>query len=184
MILDSFRALPDWFSHKPYGIHGIAHVTRVLVWADRIAQAMLDAGKPIDLDVVRWAAVVHDVGRHNDGRDPEHGTRSTLWLDEHRATLFAGLDAAQINKIQHCCTWHVQSDQDIPEWTNELTCLKDADGLDRVRIFDLDVKYLRTAAARSHAVDAQVLLDASSSDQPADPWERVRTAALERGWWR
>lgn len=184
MILDTYRPLPEWFAHKPYGIHGMHHVTRVLVWAEQIAQGMLARGSRVDIAVVRWAALVHDVGRRNDGPDAEHGARSAQWVAQERGRLFTGLTDAQVEQLQYCCTWHVPRDERIPEKTNELICLKDADGLDRVRIHDLDPAYLRTETARSHAADAQTLLDATWNDRRADPWERVREAALERGWWR
>ncbi len=184
MTLDNYRPLPEWFAHKPYGIHGMHHVTRVLVWADQIAHGMMERGDMVDLAVVRWAALVHDVGRWNDGRDPEHGMRSAQWVKHERNRLFARLTDAQVENLQHCCTWHVPRDELIQEKTNELICLKDADGLDRVRIYDLNPAYLRTDTARSHAADAQALLDATWNDRKTDPWERVRTAALERGWWR
>lgn len=184
MILDNYRPQPQWFAHKPYGIHGMHHVTRVLVWADQIAQGMTERGETLDLTVVRWAALVHDVGRQNDWRDLEHGTRSAQWVKQARSTLFAGLSDAQVENLQYCCEWHVPRDELIPEKTNELICLKDADGLDRVRIDDLNPAYLRTDAARSHAADAQALLDATWNDRKTDPWERVRAAALELGWWR
>ncbi len=184
MILDSYRPMPEWFAHKPYGIHGMHHVTRVLVWADQIAQWMMEQGDDVDVAVVRWAAIVHDVGRWNDGRDPEHGTRAAQWVEDKRGTLLSPLSDTQLQKLQYCCTWHVPRDELIPEKTNELICLKDADGLDRVRIGDLNPAYLRTEIARSHAGDAQTLLDATWNDRKTDPWERVRTAALEHGWWR
>ena len=97
-ILDRYRPRPEWFAHDPDGIHGIAHVTRVLVWAEQLAAWMHDHGRPVDVEVVRCAAVTHDVGRHDDGRDPEHGRRSARWVRAHRAALPVALDDQQLER--------------------------------------------------------------------------------------
>lgn len=183
MIFDSFRPSPDWFAHNPDGIHGIRHVARVLVWADQVAQWMDTQGKPVDIEVVRWAAVLHDVGRLDDGRDPEHGTRSAHWLGDNRSWLFPEMDAQRVEVIQYCCIWHVPPDAQVPEISNELICLKDADGLDRVRLGDLNPSLLRTDFARNGVGDAQTLFDATRKATGA-PWEQVRDAAITQGWWR
>lgn len=183
MVLDAYQPSPGWFAHNPDGIHGIRHVARVLVWADRLAEWTVGQGHPVDIEVVRWAAVLHDVGRLDDGRDPEHGKRSAEWLSENHSRLFPGIDRGRIEAIQYCCTWHVPSDTEIPEMTSELKCLKDADGLDRVRLGDLKPSYLRTSLARALTADAQVLLDATRQGTGGS-WGLVRAAAIERGWWR
>src|SRR5262245_14566717 len=133
-ILDRYRARPEWFAHDPAGIHGISHVTRVLVWAEQIAGWMHDHGRSVDVAVVRCAAVTHDVGRHDDGRDPEHGRRSARWVRAHRGALPVALDDHQLDALAYCCAWHVPPDAQAPALPDELVCLKDADGLDRVRI--------------------------------------------------
>jgi uncharacterized protein len=157
---------------------------RVLVWADRLAQVLLAKGASVDAEVVRWAAIVHDVGRLNDGRDPEHGDRSARWLRENYRRLPAQLTEEQLASVRYCCFWHVPPDRAAPELTSELVCLKDADGLDRVRIADLDVRYLRTAEARAMQADAQRLFEAMSIVRDTDPWEAGRQAAARMGLWR
>jgi uncharacterized protein len=183
-ILDRYRPRPEWFAHNPYGIHGIAHATRVLVWTEQVAGWMDDHGRPVDLAVVRCAAVTHDVGRHDDGRDPEHGRRSARWVREHRDALPEALDDRQLDALAYCCAWHVPPDDQAPAPTNELVCLKDADGLDRVRIFDLDPRQLRTERARELTEDARRLYGASRRAGDGDPWEQVRAAAVAQGRWR
>ena len=183
-LFDRYQPRPEWFAHDPLGIHGISHVSRVLVWAGQIADALRAQGRLVDAEVVYCAAVTHDVGRYNDGADPEHGRRSAAWVRAHRAFLPAALDDAQLERLAHCCEWHVPPDDHAPEMTNELTCLKDADGLDRVRIHDLDPRQLRTARARQLTAEAQRLLDASRRPRGGDPWERVRAAALALSYWR
>jgi HD domain len=183
-VFDPYRPRPEWFAHDPAGIHGISHVSRVLVWAEQVGAWMQAQGRPVDLEVVRLAAVTHDVGRFDDGRDPEHGRRSASWVRRHREALPAPLDEARIEAVAYCCTWHVPPDAHAPLMTNELICLKDADALDRVRIGDLDPRRLRTPQARRLPGAARRLLDASTRPRDGEPWERVRGAAQTLGLWR
>ncbi len=184
MELDRYEPRIEWFRHNAFGIHGIVHVTRVLVWADRLGRCLLEEGLAVDLEVVRWAAVLHDVGRLDDGRDTRHGERSAQWVAANRAAVCAGLGDTALSVVQYCCTWHVQSDSAAPAMSNELACLKDADGLERVRLSDLNAAYLRTAHARRLIPDAQRLFLATRAPAPAGPWQQVRQAAMAHGWWR
>ena len=59
--------------------------------------------------------------------------------------------------------------------TPELMCIKDADGLDRVRINDLNPSFLRTETARLLVAQAWDLYRATESAD--DPWEAVLEAA-------
>lgn len=61
----------DW-----QGIHGAPHWCRVLAHGRYLA-ALTDAS----LDVVELFAVLHDVKREHDGRDPEHGFRAADFAD-------------------------------------------------------------------------------------------------------
>jgi hypothetical protein len=127
--------------------------------------------------------VTHDVGRHDDGRDPEHGRRSARRVRAHRAALPRALDDRQLDARAYCCAWHVPPDAQAPELTTELVCRKDADGLDRVRIFDPAPRQRRTERARQLADPARWLYDASRRAGEDDPWEQVRTAAVAQGRW-
>ena len=138
----------------------------------------------VDVEVVRCAAVTHDVGRHDDGRDPEHGRRSARWVREHREALPVALDDRQLEALAYCCEWHVPPDAQAPRWPNELVCLKDADGLDRVRISDLDPRRLRTKPARRLTRSARRLFEECWLAGDGDPWQQVRNAALAQGQWR
>ena len=71
--IDSSRYEPDprMFLHVS-SLHGPAHAARVFLLANMIAEARDDC----DLEVVCWAASHHDIGRVDDGVDPDHGMRS------------------------------------------------------------------------------------------------------------
>jgi HD domain len=181
--LDPFRPQAAWHGHNPCGIHGLAHAARVLVWAEQVGQSLSAAGQPVDMSVVRWAAALHDVGRLEDGRDLLHGQRSAQWVRARRELFVPALTDDQLEHLAYVCTWHVPPDHLAPYFSPELTCLKDADGLDRVRIYDLDLHKLRTPHARDLAPAAVELFQASRVE-PGDPWEAVRACARRLGWWR
>ncbi|MHB1133578.1 MAG: HD domain-containing protein [Chloroflexota bacterium] len=183
MLLDYYRPAVEWFSHDPYSIHGFGHVARVLLWADAIARSRLAAGEDLDLEAVRWAAALHDLGRHHDSYDIRHGERSALWLEDNSAQLPAPLTAKRLATVAYCCRWHVPADRFAPAMTAELRCLKDADGLDRVRVYDLDPEQLRTPEGRTLVTAAWDLYRATDPLDKVDPWSQVRRAARERGFW-
>ena len=176
--LNSYRSSPSWFAHNPNGIHGIGHAGRVLVWANLIARRLQADGIALSLEAVRWAAVLHDVGRLSDGWDRGHGARSADWVSENRHSLPFSLPDDHFEGILLCCRWHETSDQDIPVVTPELMCLKDTDGLDRVRINDLNPTFLRSEHARLVVDQAWDLFQATESAN--DPWEAELKSAAER----
>lgn len=144
---------PAWFE-RPDGIHGISHTRRVLIHAQAIA-----AARDIDPD---WfeslvlAAAWHDVGRRHDGREPEHGHNSVAKV--RLLGLHTGVPPTILARALFAIQWHSVSDHlavdhaagldpgHRPEpgtLLRVLWLLKDADGLDRVRISDLDPEQLR-----------------------------------------
>jgi hypothetical protein len=173
--LIKYRPSPSWFAHSPYGIHGIGHAARVLVWANLIGQQLRTSGVDLSLEAVRWAAVLHDVARLSDGWDKGHGARSADWVAENRKSLPFTLPDDLFERALLCCRWHEITDQDIPVLTPELISMKDADGLDRVRINDLNPDYLRSEPARLLVAQAWDLYRATESAR--DPWEAVLKAA-------
>ena len=181
-ILDKYRPLQEWFAHKPHGVHGIAHAARVLVWANAIANKLLNVGEMLDLEAVRWTSVLHDVGRITDSIDPGHGQRAADWIARNRKDILPGLGNGTLDKIVYCCKWHDTTDIEIPELTVELKCIKDADGLDRVRISDLNSSFLRTQYARD-LVDAAYALFRNRL-HVEEPWKEVRVAAINMNLWQ
>jgi len=133
---------PSWFRHNPGGIHGVGHVSRVLWWAATIADA-IGMASAIRREALLWAAAVHDVGRVDDGSDHGHGRRSAQWVTENLATYRPENASLDLGFIAELCAWHVVPDHLIERLSLELVILKDADGLDRVRINDLDPSRLR-----------------------------------------
>ena len=120
----------SWYARKPCGIHGVGHATRVLFWADVLAAAQ---DRTLMLDELRWAAACHDIGRENDGRDPEHGQRSGIWVRTHLVAQRPDAAECDVEAIAAMCHCHAAPSRGIDVPHLELSILRDADGLDRAR---------------------------------------------------
>jgi hypothetical protein len=139
-----FEPKPEWFARGPGGIHGVVHEARVLIWTQILAAAARSEGLCVDPDVLGWAAAIHDTQRQSDGIDPEHGSRAAAWIEQRPELVPASVP---LERVAHLCRWHVPPDRQAPEMTDELRVFKDADALDRWRIYDLDPSLLRTQTA-------------------------------------
>ena len=112
----------------------------------------------------------HDIGRINDRRDNEHGARSAALINAgplKEKFLCYGEDALKISLA--AIEAHSVSDKHrlkvaetygiggrlLDDYMLLSACLKDADNLDRVRIYDLDPSHLRSVTALSLCDDAQ-----------------------------
>jgi hypothetical protein len=172
----------------PSTLHGQAHVTRVMVHAIRLVELTAQHA----LGPRLWAAVfLHDLARRHDGVCHRHGADAAQRLrdePELRARLAeAGLAETDHGAIGAAVTAHSapkEVSRDHEHWPL-IALLKDADGLDRVRLGDLDPRYLRNAAAPGMVDFAQQLFDETNHRVPtgpshfADVWKVVQR--LESG---
>ena len=159
--LDARAPSPALFSHASM-LHGQAHVSRVMVHAFRLIEATGWTEEAPRL----WAAVyLHDLARTHDGLCYRHGgdaMKKFRALPELRALFTRGgvtaddYDAIKTAVVHHCLPDEL--DRTHPHW-RLTSLLKDADGLDRVRLGDLDPRYLRNAEARTMVEFAQALFD-------------------------
>ena len=148
--IGSLVPLPELFTHAST-LHGQGHVARVMVHAFRLLAATGWAEEAPRL----WAAVyLHDIARTHDGRCYRHGADAMAKFETRPElrSLFtqggvAGDDYVQIHTavVHHCRLQEL--DRAHPHW-RLTSLLKDADGLDRVRLGDLDPQYLRNPEAR------------------------------------
>lgn len=157
---------PAWFE-RPGSIHGISHTRRVLIHAHAIAPtAGLDRGETDSLiRAVSW----HDIGRTHDGCDQAHGAKSIGRV--RNLGLAEGIDARILACTFFAMELHSTADATAVERAAALppaereSCLrvlwvlKDADGLDRVRIDDLDSSQLRHPVSRERVALAWELLE-------------------------
>jgi len=140
--LEELVPTPDLFAHRSF-LHGQRHVSRVLVHAFVLVDLV---GRQEEAPRV-WACIyLHDLARLHDGLSYEHGADAAQKLPEF-GDFFArgGVAAEEHDAIRSAVTHHSLGDEmpaDHPH--RPLTALlKDADGLDRVRLGDLDPQYLR-----------------------------------------
>jgi len=152
--------MPELFWHRS-SLHGQAHVARVLVHAFRLIAAVGCVEETPRL----WAAVyLHDIARRHDGRSKGHGADGWARLADlpDVQTLFqrGGVRHGDYPAIEAAVTRH-SKDEPMPDEAHwRLTALlKDADGLDRVRLYDLDPKMLRHSEARLMVPFAETLFD-------------------------
>ena len=167
---------PRWFRMQPPSdLHGRGHTARVMVWA-----AVLTRGTEWFEPVV-WAAACHDLRREDDGDDPEHGFRAGAWVRTHLSQMLRD-PPADLELIARACDWHVCPDR-RSEWEHPtLWLLKDADGLDRVRLGDFDKRFLRHEEARRRVADAERLFEATARTQgPKEIWQAAERLRLPVG---
>jgi hypothetical protein len=151
---------PDLFLHASV-VHGQAHVARVLVHALRLIEATGFVGETAGL----WAAVyLHDIARQHDGYCTRHGHDAWMRLADvpHVRDLFGrgGVREDDYPAIEFAVTIHCSGEPSPSDSYYRLAALlKDADGLDRVRLGDLKPHMLRHESARSMVGFAQRLHD-------------------------
>jgi hypothetical protein len=166
--LESLAPLPESFTHAS-SLHGQAHVSRVMVHAFRLLEATGWSEEAPRL----WAAVyLHDLARTHDGVCYRHGgdaMKKFETMPDVRA-LFAqgGVRESDYPAIQTAVVHHSlpkELDHDHPHW-RLTSLLKDADGLDRVRLGDLDPRYLRNPESRGMVQFAEALFDQTNGIVP------------------
>ena len=115
-----------------------------------------------------WASVfLHDLARTHDGVCHRHGADAAQRLRDEPALqqrlAEAGLIAADYPAIEAAVTAHSAPKEVAGEHQHWplIALLKDADGLDRVRLGDLDPRYLRNPEAKAMVPFAQALFDAT-----------------------
>lgn len=182
--LDQYIPERAWFDRQAQraftGTHGIGHITRVLVWSEQIAERFR---APLRREELLWAAGLHDIKRWDDGIDRDHGARAAAWVRQSFASVRPDVaESLDIEFIAVLCRDHQRSDHLIADWTDELRVLKDADGLERVRIHDLDPRRLRLHDI-SPALEPRAWDLMERSVALGNTAEAVRRAAEDMGLW-
>ena len=162
-MIDPFVPLPSYFRHRSR-LHGQAHVARVMVHALRLIEATGWEHEAARL----WASVyLHDLERTHDGKCLRHGAAAVArWetqLPLQLHILSGGVTEMDYPAIAlavevHCLPNSEEPLRDDPSWPL-VALLKDADGLDRVRLGDLDRSFLRLPESVTMIDFAQELYD-------------------------
>ncbi len=149
------KQLQKEYFYRPEGTHGIMHTRRVLLL--NLIISCLQGYPERYINILCTAALYHDIGRINDNFDPQHG------IESYRKAQQMGLinlDQPDQEILQYIIENHCISDKLAREHLDKydlkdraaseflFDTFKDADGLDRVRINDLDIRQLRTDYGR------------------------------------
>ena len=147
ILLDTYKNLNTKILYQSK-IHGQGHIERVIFISMLLAfNYKLDKN---DTDILRFAASLHDTKRVDDSYDTEHGYRAALYSID-----YAKINENDKNILQAVLATHSRPDKQMDETIEEFfvkdmdrarylsKLFKDADALDRVRLGDLDEKYLR-----------------------------------------
>lgn len=166
-LYESYSSLlTDKYFHKPHGIHGLSHTRRVLLLS--LILSFMENLADNDRELLCLAALYHDIGRCNDNFDPQHGRESyKKAISQHLITLKSQEQEILRFIIEnHCISDHqavaLMGRYNVEDRERLLTLykvFKDADGLDRIRINDLDVSKLRTSSAPKILLIARELLE-------------------------
>lgn len=166
-------------------IHGPGHIERTMLHG-----AFCAMEEPLGMEdaaLLLECCAYHDVGRVHDRLDYAHGHRSAQSLagltgrsGEALSMMMAAVDAHSRPDAQLEDTLRRYQPAD---WDRTLTLahlLKDADGLDRVRIWDLDVRYLRRAASRQREDFAEYLFQVYQAETHGSTTPPFDRALLEK----
>ena len=168
--LPDSRIIPpaNLFLHQST-IHGRHHVGRVMIHALRL----IEATGLYQYTLPLWAAVyIHDLSRTHDNKCYAHGPRATARINRGEFDqIFSEAHLTRRSDIRESiitAVWQHSQPGELPRTDRAypLTAfLKDADGLDRVRLGDgggdLDPSYLRFSASADMIPFAQKLFDAT-----------------------
>ena len=158
--LGSLKREELYMSH----VHGVGHIERTMVhgamcaWAEKLCEG--------DSRLLLTMCAYHDTGRICDYLDGAHGRRSAEKLasltdlrGEDLREAMAGIEAHSLADRQMEDILASRAPENLPRARRLAQMLKDADGLDRVRIGDLDLSYLRRPSSRERGRFAQRLFD-------------------------
>lgn len=157
-------------------VHGLGHIERTMLHG-----AMCAASEGLsreDTALLMDMCSYHDTGRNSDWLDNAHGYRSSLNLarltgrqGDELCCIMAGVEAHSLGDrvMQQVLDRHAPADMARARRLAEL--LKDSDGLDRVRINDLNPAFLRREASRERAAFAQYLFERYSELEEPGPMQ-------------
>jgi putative nucleotidyltransferase with HDIG domain len=152
--------------------HGFAHAERTMDLAERISR--VEGG---DIDVIRAAALLHDIGRENIFGDPGHGKRGAEMSREILERLKVPWD---VEKIVEIVARHDESGGGSGDEPIELVIVRDADRLELLRVSPeyLDLERLVTSESL-RLVPYALGLHESDNDEWRHEAERTKKRAEE-----
>lgn len=160
------QVIDEWF-HNPSGVHGVKHIKRVLM--NTLIMSYTDNLPSTDKRLLAYAAIFHDIGRTNDDYDLYHGKQSVDKMKKYNL-LPSELNKEERQILEFLMEYHAKPDdsgirrlkrtgiKDKERALDLFKRFKDCDGLDRVRLGDLNQKYLRTETGKKMLLLAHQLV--------------------------
>lgn len=141
--LSRLRISPTDFITQSF-MHGMGHTLRVSIFSAWIGE---QTGYVREGRISSVAALFHDMARADDGIDHLHGriAADTVVPRFSGYIKTLGFTDSDINEIKCAIEWH-SLPEELPlehQFSISSWILKDADALDRIRLKDLDIQYLR-----------------------------------------
>jgi hypothetical protein len=173
-----FEVADDDFAHRSL-LHGRLHTHRVMAWVCVLSETlnMEEQGR-----LAFFAAKVHDLGRLTDGKEPGHGLLSAdLKLPLYKKLFSSfGMSDDDYNIVYNTVRWHSRADEP-PTGTlgmPVINLLKDADGLDRVRLDtdEPDVDFLRYEVSKTLIPSARRLYEITENKKSMSLKEIIELA--------
>lgn len=181
--LTRYGSLVPKYGYNPEGLfryHGRDHILRVLTLTLIYFYGSGDRLSQRDKAILIYFALLHDVGRDNEKKDPGHGKKSVVKILSENLSV-PGIEFTRTERdiAYLLIRYHSRSDDDgfaairnNRKWSEEdrrrITHLyqicKDMDGLDRVRFNGLDMDMLRTPFAKRLPLVAGALLEEEISE--------------------
>lgn len=166
-------------------VHGEGHIERVMLLGALLA--MLENESRENTLLLMEMCSYHDTGRVSDWLDEFHGSRSCFKLEE-----LTGRSGEELKLTMAGVEAHSRKDSDMDSVIEKYSpadfgrakrlalLLKDADGLDRVRIGDLDPKFMRTDAAKTLTEFSEQLFKLYSAMQEELGQEPIRRDLVDK----
>lgn len=181
--LTRYGSLVPKYGYNPEGLfryHGRDHILRVLTLTLIYFYGSGDRLSKRDKAILIYFALLHDVGRDNEKKDPGHGKKSVVKILSENLSV-PGIEFTRTERdiAYLLIRYHSRPDNDgyaairnNRKWSEEdrkrITHLyqicKDMDGLDRVRFNGLDMDMLRTPFAKRLPLVAGALLEEEISE--------------------
>jgi len=143
---DRFTLKEEYFIN-PSDVHGVKHTYRVMYHVLNLGRVHEEDLTDYEVLLAFCAAFIHDMAREHDGIDASHGRRAADMVLPEFKNLFVevGVLEEDLDIIATAVEWHsVSGEETLQGREYRVTALlKDADGLDRVRLGDLDPSYFR-----------------------------------------
>lgn len=165
-LVRQYSPQSDWFAsaeHSRSGPHGPSHLMRVFVLQETLSRLMLESGKvkpeQIDQDALRWAAVLHDVGRVSNLRSLNNTEIAATTADR---VLPPTISQETRDKVKALILAHDKPYDPALPYATELAILKDADALDRVRFHGIPKATPQIVKSRLGGLDERYLTTSES----------------------